>query len=133
MCGACGDVYCACCVRVLLQDSLNSFLFFFLSLLFSYERTARPILHKVLRGYNGCVFAFGQTGSGKTYTMQGSGDTGGENSGDTSTGGDGGVGGGDKGGAGGEGGGVITMLCHELFTSIETMVASGKTVDVLAS
>ena len=65
--------------------------------------------------------------------MQGSGDTGGENSGDTSTGGDGGVGGGDKGGAGGEGGGVITMLCHELFTSIETMVASGKTVDVLAS
>jgi hypothetical protein len=126
------------CVRVLLHDSLTSVLFFFRSFpLLSYERTARPILHKVLRGYNGCVFAFGQTGSGKTYTMQGGGVTGGGDGGDhTRAGGDGGAGGGDnrrdEGGAG-EGGGVITMLCHELFTSIEKMVASGKTVDVLAS
>ena len=94
----------------------------------------------MLAGFNATVFAYGQTGTGKTYTMQGSGVsgvTGGGDGGDrTRAGGDGGAGGGDNrrdvGGAA-EGGGVITMLCHELFTSIETMVASGKTVDVLAS
>jgi len=36
-----------------------------------FDRTARPLLHKVLEGYNGCIFAYGQTGSGKTFTMQG--------------------------------------------------------------
>jgi len=36
-----------------------------------FDRTALPLLGKVLLGYNGCLFAYGQTASGKTYTMQG--------------------------------------------------------------
>ncbi|KAJ8668704.1 hypothetical protein QAD02_010367 [Eretmocerus hayati] len=36
-----------------------------------YNETARPILDKVLQGYNGTIFAYGQTGTGKTYTMVG--------------------------------------------------------------
>ena len=36
-----------------------------------HARAARPVLYKVLDGFNGTVMAFGQTGSGKTYTMQG--------------------------------------------------------------
>ncbi|XP_066591336.1 kinesin-like protein KIF3A [Prorops nasuta] len=37
-----------------------------------YNETARPIVDKVLQGYNGTIFAYGQTGTGKTYTMSGS-------------------------------------------------------------
>nr|CAD7400292.1 unnamed protein product [Timema cristinae] len=36
-----------------------------------YECFGRPIVEKVLEGYNGTIFAYGQTGSGKTYTMEG--------------------------------------------------------------
>ena len=36
-----------------------------------YAMTAKRILVKVLKGYNGTVFAYGQTGSGKTFTMLG--------------------------------------------------------------
>ena len=36
-----------------------------------YSMTAKRILVKVLKGYNGTVFAYGQTGSGKTFTMLG--------------------------------------------------------------
>ncbi|KAL0269802.1 UNVERIFIED_CONTAM: hypothetical protein PYX00_007412 [Menopon gallinae] len=36
-----------------------------------YNETARPIVEKVLAGYNGTIFAYGQTGTGKTYTMEG--------------------------------------------------------------
>jgi kinesin family protein 3/17 len=36
-----------------------------------YNETARPIIDKVLQGYNGTIFAYGQTGTGKTYTMTG--------------------------------------------------------------
>lgn len=36
-----------------------------------YNETARPIVEKVLAGYNGTIFAYGQTGTGKTHTMEG--------------------------------------------------------------
>lgn len=36
-----------------------------------YNETARPIVDKVLAGYNGTILAYGQTGTGKTYTMEG--------------------------------------------------------------
>lgn len=36
-----------------------------------YLETARPIVDKVLEGYNGTILAYGQTGTGKTYTMTG--------------------------------------------------------------
>ncbi|KDR15685.1 kinesin-like protein KIF3A [Zootermopsis nevadensis] len=36
-----------------------------------YNETARPIVNKVLMGYNGTILAYGQTGTGKTFTMQG--------------------------------------------------------------
>ena len=36
-----------------------------------YSMTAKRILVKVMKGYNGTVFAYGQTGSGKTFTMLG--------------------------------------------------------------
>ncbi|XP_065335163.1 kinesin-like protein KIF3A isoform X2 [Cloeon dipterum] len=36
-----------------------------------YNQTARPIIEKVLEGYNGTIFAYGQTGTGKTFTMEG--------------------------------------------------------------
>lgn len=36
-----------------------------------YNETARPIVEKVLAGYNGTILAYGQTGTGKTYTMEG--------------------------------------------------------------
>ncbi|XP_024083610.1 kinesin-like protein KIF3A isoform X2 [Cimex lectularius] len=36
-----------------------------------YNETARPIVEKVLAGYNGTIFAYGQTGTGKTFTMEG--------------------------------------------------------------
>ncbi|CAO1416182.1 unnamed protein product [Diamesa serratosioi] len=36
-----------------------------------YVDTAKPIVDKVLEGYNGTILAYGQTGTGKTYTMSG--------------------------------------------------------------
>ncbi|VEL07790.1 unnamed protein product [Protopolystoma xenopodis] len=36
-----------------------------------YNKVARPIVDKVLEGYNGTIFAYGQTGTGKTFTMEG--------------------------------------------------------------
>ena len=36
-----------------------------------YQDTAYPIVHSVLEGYNGTIFAYGQTGTGKTFTMEG--------------------------------------------------------------
>lgn len=36
-----------------------------------YEGVARDIVHSVVRGLNGTIFAYGQTSSGKTFTMQG--------------------------------------------------------------
>ena len=36
-----------------------------------YDLAVRPIIDKVLDGYNGTVFAYGQTSSGKTHTMFG--------------------------------------------------------------
>jgi len=40
-----------------------------------YVDTARPIVDKVLEGYNGTILAYGQTGTGKTYTMSGNPDS----------------------------------------------------------
>lgn len=40
-----------------------------------YLDTARPIVDKVLEGYNGTILAYGQTGTGKTYTMTGNPDS----------------------------------------------------------
>ncbi|XP_037939062.1 kinesin-like protein KIF3A [Teleopsis dalmanni] len=40
-----------------------------------YVDTARPIVEKVLEGYNGTILAYGQTGTGKTYTMSGNPDS----------------------------------------------------------
>jgi len=31
-----------------------------------YEIMGKPVVNEVLRGYNGCIFAYGQTASGKT-------------------------------------------------------------------
>ncbi|KAL0233469.1 hypothetical protein PCE1_001984 [Barthelona sp. PCE] len=36
-----------------------------------YDSGVRRVLTQLLRGYNGCVFAYGMTGSGKTHTMAG--------------------------------------------------------------
>uniref|UniRef100_A0A0K6S852 Kinesin motor domain-containing protein n=1 Tax=Chromera velia CCMP2878 TaxID=1169474 RepID=A0A0K6S852_9ALVE len=58
-----------------------------------FDRSARPLLHKVLQGYNGCLFAYGQTGSGKTWTMLGEGKA--------------------------ENKGIIPNLCDELFEQVE--------------
>lgn len=71
-----------------------------------FDRTARPLLHRVLDGYHGCMFAYGQTGSGKTFTMQGEGS--GENS------------------------GIIPLLCSELFEQISQR-SSSKTYTVQCS
>jgi len=37
-----------------------------------YEKTTKSIIHNVVAGFNGTVFAYGQTSSGKTHTMRGS-------------------------------------------------------------
>ncbi|XP_063233979.1 kinesin-like protein klp-20 isoform X2 [Bacillus rossius redtenbacheri] len=55
----------------------------------------RPLIDKVLEGYNTCLFAYGQTGSGKTYSMTGE---------DL-----------DSPEGPGPGAGVIPRFCHELF------------------
>eukprot|EP00968_Pinguiococcus_pyrenoidosus_P026010 scaffold7052_cov254-Pinguiococcus_pyrenoidosus.AAC.15 len=34
-----------------------------------YETLARPVVQRMLQGYNGTIFAYGQTGTGKTHTM----------------------------------------------------------------
>ena len=36
-----------------------------------YENTCKDLIESVMKGYNGCVFAYGTTGSGKTHTMTG--------------------------------------------------------------
>mmetsp|Transcript_9520 Transcript_9520/g.18042 ORF Transcript_9520/g.18042 Transcript_9520/m.18042 type:complete len:1135 (-) Transcript_9520:195-3599(-) len=36
-----------------------------------YQDTAFPLVHSVMDGYNGTIFAYGQTGCGKTFTMEG--------------------------------------------------------------
>lgn len=36
-----------------------------------FELVARPVVDRVLDGYNGTLFAYGQTGSGKTFTITG--------------------------------------------------------------
>lgn len=36
-----------------------------------YMVCGRPLLSKVMQGYNGCILAYGQTGAGKTYSMEG--------------------------------------------------------------
>ncbi len=36
-----------------------------------YDACCKPLLSKVMNGYNGCVLAYGQTGAGKTFTMEG--------------------------------------------------------------
>lgn len=36
-----------------------------------FEDAALPLVHDILNGYNGTIFAYGQTSSGKTYTMEG--------------------------------------------------------------
>lgn len=38
-----------------------------------YEATSRPMIDKLLQGFNATVFAYGMTGSGKTFTMTGTG------------------------------------------------------------
>ena len=35
-----------------------------------YNRTSRPIIDKVLQGYNGGIICYGETGTGKTYTIK---------------------------------------------------------------
>jgi len=37
----------------------------------TFDAVARPLVSKVLDGYNACAFAYGQTGSGKTFSMFG--------------------------------------------------------------
>ena len=34
-----------------------------------YKRTTKPIIEKVLKGYNGSIICYGETGTGKTYTI----------------------------------------------------------------
>jgi len=34
-----------------------------------YQAIGKPLLSKVLEGYNACLFAYGQTGSGKSYRL----------------------------------------------------------------
>ena len=36
-----------------------------------YEKTSKPMIDKLLMGFNATIFAYGMTGSGKTFTMSG--------------------------------------------------------------
>ncbi|KAL0483100.1 kinesin heavy chain [Acrasis kona] len=36
-----------------------------------YEKSCRPVVDDVLKGYNGTIFAYGQTGAGKSWSMMG--------------------------------------------------------------
>jgi kinesin family protein 5 len=36
-----------------------------------FNQVAKPVIDKLMEGYNGTVFAYGQTSSGKTFTMEG--------------------------------------------------------------
>jgi len=36
-----------------------------------FNQVARPVIDKLMEGYNGTIFAYGQTSSGKTFTMEG--------------------------------------------------------------
>lgn len=38
-----------------------------------YNATAHTLVHKIVAGFNGTVFAYGQTSSGKTFSMRGAG------------------------------------------------------------
>lgn len=58
-----------------------------------YACTAKPVLHKFLQGFNGCLFAYGQTSSGKTHTIQGTSSQ----------------------------PGVMPLVCNELFSTLESM------------
>ena len=35
-----------------------------------YDKTCRPIVNSVLKGYNGGIICYGETGTGKTYTIK---------------------------------------------------------------
>jgi len=36
-----------------------------------FNQVAKPVIDKLMEGYNGTIFAYGQTSSGKTFTMEG--------------------------------------------------------------
>ena len=36
-----------------------------------YEATGKPLLSRVMDGYNATIFCYGATGTGKTHTMHG--------------------------------------------------------------
>lgn len=36
-----------------------------------YQETVHALIHPLMSGFNGCVFAYGATGTGKTHTMLG--------------------------------------------------------------
>jgi len=68
-----------------------------------YEESIRGIIHSVVEGYHGSVFAYGQTNSGKTFTMTGCG----------------------KDGQGEEG--VVRMAVKEIFQKVqETSLNDGR-------
>lgn len=68
-----------------------------------YDESIRGIIHSVVEGYHGSVFAYGQTNSGKTFTMSGCG----------------------KGGQGEEG--VVRMAVKEIFQKVqETSLNDGR-------
>ncbi|KAL7467488.1 hypothetical protein ACHAXS_007740 [Conticribra weissflogii] len=68
-----------------------------------YEESIRGIIHSVVEGYHGSVFAYGQTNSGKTFTMTGCG----------------------KDGQGEEG--VVRMAVEEIFRKVqETSLTDGR-------
>ena len=58
-----------------------------------YESVAQEIVHSVVRGLNGTIFAYGQPSSGKTFTM--------------------------KGGEGHDAPGIMQMAARDLFDLIE--------------
>jgi centromeric protein E len=62
-----------------------------------YDTVAKGIVDSVVSGLNGTIFAYGQTSSGKTFTMQGSGSI---EEGSTN------------------GGGVVHMAAHDIFSYI---------------
>lgn len=51
------------------EDAINTDIF---------EKCMKPLVNKVMEGFNCSVFVYGATGAGKTYTMLGSEETSGE-------------------------------------------------------